>query len=99
MLLGWRKRRRGELLVLLVGLGPLGAGRTRHDRRRVAVLPDVLVVVAGSESVGAGVGVVGQVRFLVYLGLGWVGLAGVRWARRPCWPVLVVSAGVMNYAE
>lgn len=67
----------------LVGLGPLGARGARHDGRRAAVLPDVLVVVADSESTGAGVGVVGQVRFLVYvLLLGWVGLA--HWARRPC---------------
>lgn len=49
-------------MKLLMGLGPLGAGRSRHDGRRVTNLPVVFVVAAGSGRVGAGDGVVGQVR-------------------------------------
>lgn len=63
VLLGWRVRRRGDV-QLLMGLGPLGAGRTRHDKRRVTDLPVVFVVAAGSGRVGAGDGVVGQVRIV-----------------------------------
>ena len=51
--LGWRQRRRGELLVL-VGLGPLGAGRTRHDEKRDTVLPVVVVVVVVVVAAGSG---------------------------------------------
>ena len=83
MLLGWRERR-GKLLLLLMGLGPLGAGRTRHDERRATDLPVVFVVAAGSGRVGAGDGVVGQVRivWVMYLddvfGGHETGLCGLR---------------------
>lgn len=63
MLLGWRERGGGNL-GLLMGLGALGAGRSRHDGRRVSNLPVVFVVAAGSGRVGAGDGVVGQVRIV-----------------------------------
>src|SRR5258706_1364873 len=78
MLLGWRVRRRGDL-QLLMGLGPLGAGRSRHDKRRVTTYPSCSSSRRAVGVSGRGVGAGGQGGVF----LGFVFLRGSRGAWDP----------------